>query len=121
MFSVLLIFAYLMADVPPWGHGGDGTGDPPIPPGGFCGTHEIDAVPPKKVRGKAKNEKLRRLVKAGGGGGLYRLRLIDRSRIPLLVNQEICFHGRPACICGGPSRSIKLDGITLNNITRMPS
>ncbi|KAJ0514277.1 hypothetical protein HanHA300_Chr10g0367761 [Helianthus annuus] len=66
MFSILLIFAYLMADVAPWGHGGDGAGDPPIPPGGFRGTHETDAVPPKRVRGKAKNEKLRRLVKAGG-------------------------------------------------------
>ncbi|KAJ0820553.1 hypothetical protein HanPSC8_Chr16g0709331 [Helianthus annuus] len=66
MFSVLLIFAYLMADVAPWGHGGDGAGDPPLPPGGFRGTHETDAVPPKRVRGKAKNEKLRRLVKAGG-------------------------------------------------------
>ncbi|MFS7915685.1 hypothetical protein Hanom_Chr02g00168141 [Helianthus anomalus] len=74
MFSVLLIFVYLMADVVPWGHGGDGAGDPPIPPGGFRGTHETDVVPPKKVRGKDKNEKLRRLVKAGG---LYRLRLID--------------------------------------------
>ncbi|KAJ0753535.1 hypothetical protein HanPI659440_Chr09g0336911 [Helianthus annuus] len=58
-----------MADVAPWGHGGDGAGDPPLPPGGIRGTHETDAVPPKKVRGKAKNEKLRRLVKAGGGGG----------------------------------------------------
>ncbi|KAJ0510647.1 hypothetical protein HanIR_Chr11g0543151 [Helianthus annuus] len=65
MFSILLIFAYLMADVAPWGHGGDGAGDPPIPSGGFRGTHETDAVPPKRVRGKAKNEKLRRLVKAG--------------------------------------------------------
>ena len=42
MFSILLIFAYLMADVAPWGHGGDGAGDPPIPPGGFRGTHETD-------------------------------------------------------------------------------
>ncbi|KAJ0718674.1 hypothetical protein HanLR1_Chr08g0273201 [Helianthus annuus] len=66
MFSILSIFAYLMADVAPWGHGGDGAGDPPLPPGGFRGTHETDAVPLKRVRGKAKNEKLRRLVKAGG-------------------------------------------------------
>ncbi|XP_022031801.2 uncharacterized protein LOC110932856 [Helianthus annuus] len=55
-----------MADVAPWGHGGDGAGDPPLPPGGIRGTHETDVVPPKKVRGEAKNEKLRRLVKAGG-------------------------------------------------------
>ncbi|MFS7917336.1 hypothetical protein Hanom_Chr03g00187841 [Helianthus anomalus] len=83
MFSVLLIFAY-DGGCGPWGHGGDGAGDPPIPPGGFRGTHETDAVPPKKVRGKAKNEKLRRLVKVGGGGGLYRLRLAGSSRLPLL-------------------------------------
>ncbi|KAJ0808784.1 hypothetical protein HanPI659440_Chr01g0007181 [Helianthus annuus] len=84
MFSVLLIFAYLMADVAPWGHGGDGAGDPSPPGGHFRGTHETDGksftklycspyilyiinvvtnyfvliavVPPKRVSGKAKNE-----------------------------------------------------------------
>ncbi|KAF5798420.1 hypothetical protein HanXRQr2_Chr07g0292701 [Helianthus annuus] len=120
MFSKLLIFAYLMVDVAPWGHGGEGAGDPPPHGGYFSGTHETDAVPTKRVRGKAKNEKLRRLVKPGGGGS-YRLRLTDRSRIPPLVKQEICFQGRPTCRCGGPSRSIKLDGITFHHRTRMPS
>ncbi|KAJ0570447.1 hypothetical protein HanHA300_Chr05g0178111 [Helianthus annuus] len=54
-----------MADVAPWGWG-DGAGDPPPTSGFFRGMHETDAVPPKRVRGKAKNEKLRRLVKGGG-------------------------------------------------------
>ncbi|KAM0018994.1 hypothetical protein Hdeb2414_s0026g00680381 [Helianthus debilis subsp. tardiflorus] len=31
------------------------------------------------------------------------------------------FSRRPTCICGGPSRSIKLDGITFHNRTRMSS
>ncbi|KAJ0943403.1 hypothetical protein HanPSC8_Chr03g0103781 [Helianthus annuus] len=84
MISILLIFAYLMADVAPWGHRGDGAGDPP-PPGGFLrGTHETDAVPPKRVRGKAKNKKTTAYGKSGGGGG-YRLHLTKRSRIPSLV------------------------------------
>ncbi|MFS7920256.1 hypothetical protein Hanom_Chr03g00222361 [Helianthus anomalus] len=70
--SILLIFAYLMVDVAPWRHGGDGAGDPP-PPVFLRGTHETDGVPPKRVRGNAKNEKLRCMVKAcvcGGGGGI---------------------------------------------------
>ncbi|MFS7966421.1 putative transposase, Ptta/En/Spm, plant [Helianthus anomalus] len=66
MFSLLFVFVYLMADVMPRGHGGDGAGDPPNPDPFRRGTHEIDAVPPRKVRGKAKNQKLRRMVKAGG-------------------------------------------------------
>ncbi|MFS7903224.1 hypothetical protein Hanom_Chr01g00021491 [Helianthus anomalus] len=57
MFPILLIFAYLMADVAPWGHRGDDAGDPPP---FLRGTHKTDAVPPKRVRGKVKNEKLRR-------------------------------------------------------------
>ncbi|MFS7939471.1 hypothetical protein Hanom_Chr05g00452141 [Helianthus anomalus] len=67
MFSVLLIFVYLMADVVPWGHGVTALVIHRFLLEDFVAhTRQTVMVPPKKVRGKDKNEKLRRLVKAGG-------------------------------------------------------
>ncbi|KAJ0476562.1 hypothetical protein HanHA300_Chr13g0478751 [Helianthus annuus] len=66
MFSLWFVLVYLMADVVPRGHGGDGAGDPPFPDPFRRGTHEADAVPAKRVRGKAKNGKLRNRVKVEG-------------------------------------------------------
>ncbi|KAF5812275.1 hypothetical protein HanRHA438_Chr04g0200521 [Helianthus annuus] len=66
MFFLWFVLVYLMADVVPLGHSGGGAGDPPFPDPFRRGTHETDAVPARRVRGKAKNEKLRNRVKAGG-------------------------------------------------------
>ncbi|KAJ0800914.1 hypothetical protein HanPI659440_Chr03g0110781 [Helianthus annuus] len=52
-FSSWFVFVYLMADMIPRGHGGDGAGDPPHPDPFRRGTHETDPVPLRKVRGKA--------------------------------------------------------------------
>ncbi|MFS7917879.1 hypothetical protein Hanom_Chr03g00194381 [Helianthus anomalus] len=51
----------------PPGTWGDKAGDPPYPDPFRRGTHETDAVPPRKFKGKVKNRKLRRMVKGGWG------------------------------------------------------
>ncbi|KAF5780760.1 hypothetical protein HanXRQr2_Chr11g0475661 [Helianthus annuus] len=53
MFSILLIFAYLMADVALWGHGGEGAGDP-SPPGGFLEARMRRMFPRRRLGGKPK-------------------------------------------------------------------
>ncbi|KAJ0872158.1 hypothetical protein HanRHA438_Chr11g0520601 [Helianthus annuus] len=50
----------------PPGHGGDGAGDLPHPEPFRRGTHETNPVSSRRVGGKAKNQKLREMVKAGG-------------------------------------------------------
>ncbi|KAI3740523.1 hypothetical protein L2E82_30991 [Cichorium intybus] len=54
-----MLLLYIMADV--MGHGGDGAGDPPIPPWRGPGRHGMDGVlARRKTRGKAKNLELQR-------------------------------------------------------------
>lgn len=40
MYSLWIVLLCMMADV--MGHGGDGAGDPPLPPGFGQGEHEMD-------------------------------------------------------------------------------
>ncbi|KAL4568843.1 hypothetical protein LXL04_024460 [Taraxacum kok-saghyz] len=58
MMMIWYIVLHLMADVMGRGHGGDGAEDPPPPHGRERGQHEMDAVPPQRRRGKAKNLQL---------------------------------------------------------------
>ncbi|MFS8007904.1 hypothetical protein Hanom_Chr14g01266481 [Helianthus anomalus] len=74
MLSLCFVFDWLMEDVIPRGHWNDGARDPPPPDPFRRGTHKTDVVPPRRVKGNAKNEKLRRMVKARG----CLLRFIER-------------------------------------------
>ncbi|KAM0025050.1 hypothetical protein Hdeb2414_s0021g00569911 [Helianthus debilis subsp. tardiflorus] len=84
MFSLWFVLIYLMADVVPQGHGGDEAGDPPFPDPFRHGTHETNAVPSRRVRGKAKNEKLRNRVKGGGAISIQ----FDREATYTPVSEE---------------------------------
>ncbi|MFS7983112.1 hypothetical protein Hanom_Chr11g00970701 [Helianthus anomalus] len=66
MFSLWFVFVYLMADVMPRGHGETELGIHQIRILFGEGLTRLMRSPPRKVRGKAKNQKLRRMVKAGG-------------------------------------------------------
>ncbi|KAJ0496620.1 putative transcription factor interactor and regulator CCHC(Zn) family [Helianthus annuus] len=69
MFSLWFVFLYLMADVMPRGHGGDGAGDPPNPDPFRRGTHETDGNgSPKESKGESKKSKASQDGQSGGGG-----------------------------------------------------
>lgn len=80
MAFIWIIILYLMADVMGRGHGGDGREDPPPPFGGGRGQHQLDAVPPRKKRGRGKNLGLPIALEKNG-----------KAPLPLVFDREATF------------------------------
>ncbi|MFS7916787.1 hypothetical protein Hanom_Chr03g00181491 [Helianthus anomalus] len=80
----------------------------------------VAAVPQRKVRGKTKNQKFRRMVKAVGEGVVSLTFDRDVTYTPS-VYRATYFHVRQVCICGGPSCSKKWAGRKFRHLIGMPS